>query len=310
MYTIDMNLMRNPMAHYIALTTIFFTLVLALPAQQNILNTYNLSKDQYQILIFLYVLPFIGIWYAAFLGFTRLNQYAKSIQGSVEAAGFKTLALGCGWLAYSLPTTATISLLLFTIENSGQAYKPVAVILSNYMNLIVPLIGFIILGYSARCLGKLHKTKMDSKVANKIGAAFIVLGLVYGYFTISGISLDSITSANNVYFIPIWAIVVSLIIPYLYSWFVGLIAAFEMFFYAKNSKGLIYRKALSYVGFGIATVIVSSIFVQFLESVSASNTKLSINYLFATAYFIEIILASGFVLIAIGSNKLKRIEEV
>lgn len=302
--------MRNPITHYIALTAIFFVLVLVLPAQQTVLDSYNLSNSQYHILILLYVLPFIGIWYAAFLAFTRLNRYAKSIEGSVEAAGYKTLALGCGWLAYSLPITAIISLLLFTVENSSQVLKPTAVILSNYMNLIVPLIGFILLGYSARRLSQLSKTRMDSKLANKIGAVFIVLGLVYGYFTISAINLDSITSTQNVYFLPIWVVVISLIVPYLYSWFVGLLAAFEMIFYAKNSKGLLYRQALSYVGYGIATVIVSSIFVQFLESISATSNTSSINYIFATAYFSEIILAAGYILIAIGSNKLKRIEEV
>jgi uncharacterized membrane protein YwzB len=174
----------------------------------------------------------------------------------------------------------------------------------------MPLIGFTILGYSTRRLSKLAKTKIDSKVTNIIGATFILLGLIYGYFILRGINLDSIISAENVYFLPIWIIVLSIIIPYLYSWFVGLLAAFEMILFAKHSKGLLYRQALSYVGYGIATVIISSIFVQFLDSVFTLTGDLSINYVFVTAYLAEIILASGFVLIAIGSNKLKRIEEV
>lgn len=310
MYTRRMNLMRNPMAHYLALTGIFFVLVLAMPAQQNILEAYNITGNQYHIYLFLYVVPFIGIWYAAFLAYKRLKLYSESINGSVEAKGYQILARGCGWLAYSLPISAIAGLIMTTIGSSNQNFKPAAVILTNYINLLLPLIGFIILGYSARRLSKLTKTKIDTKVGVKIATAFIILGLSYGYFSFQGIDMDSLASTQNAYFLPIWIIILSLTIPYLYCWFIGLFAAFEILIYARNSNGLLYRQALSYVGYGIATVIASSIIAQFLGSLPISSGEMSVNYAFATAYFIELVIAVGYVLIAIGSNKLKRIEEV
>jgi succinate dehydrogenase hydrophobic anchor subunit len=305
-----MNFMRNPMAHYLALTGIFLTLILALPASQSILNTYDLTNTKYYILLFLYVMPFLGIWYAAFYAYTKLRQYAKSIEGSVEADGYRTLAKGCGWLAYGLPFTATAGLSLYTLGQTNPDFKPASIILTNYLNLIMLMIGFTIIAVSVRQLIRLTKTKIDSMVASKISALFLILGLVYGYVSLKEISLDSITSTQNEFFLPIWVIVISLIIPYLYIWFVGLLATFEMITYARNSKGLLYRQALSYVGYGITIVIAISITAQFLDSLAKSKGEMSINLAFASAFLIQLILAAGYILISIGANKLKRIEEV
>lgn len=305
-----MNFMRRPLAHYLVLTGIFFTLVLALPAQKSVMADYNLNSDQYHILLLFYVLPFIGIWFAAFLAYTKLRQYSNSIKGSTEAEGYSSLAKGCGWLAYSLPITAIIGLLLHTIANSDQSFKPTAIILSNYLNLLMPLIGFTILGISARRLTKLTKTKMSNNIATKITVLFILLGLIYAYFSFKGIALDSIMSTQNAYFLPIWIIIFSLTIPYLYTWYIGLLAALEIVGYSQNTRGLLYRQAMKYLGYGIATVIGSSIAVQFLNSVTANDAPSSLNYAFATAYLIELFIAVGYILIAIGASKLKRIEEV
>ncbi|MDL2342148.1 MAG: hypothetical protein QFB87_03670 [Patescibacteria group bacterium] len=305
-----MNLWRNSISHYFLLTGLYFLLVFALPANKVAMATYHLSALQYHILLFVVVLPILGIWFAAFYGFEKLKSYAQAIQKTAEGEDYKQLATGCGWLAYALPIPALVSIILNTIANSHPRFHPTAVIISNYINLIMPLIAFSLLSNSARSLTQHANVRLSMAKAKSIIVAFATLGVVYCYFIFRNFDLISISTSDNAYFLPVWLAVISIVIPYLYSWFVGLLAAYEIVLFAQASKGIIYRHSLQRLGYGIAAVIVSSITLQYLSSIIPKTGSLSLNYIVAWIYVIQIISAIGYTLIAIGAARLKRIEEV
>lgn len=309
MYTEEMKLLRRPLSHYTILTTLFFIMVLVLPANETAMTAYNLSPLQYHILLLLYVLPFAGIWFAAFFAYDRLKTYAQSIKSSPEGPGFGLLARGCGWLAYSLPIPFLFAIVLSAVSEAVPSLRPASTIFTNYLFLVLPLVGFIILGDSARKLSEQAKMRMQTKEIRAVIAGFVLLGVFYCYSVLRQFDLFTATSAPNQYYLPLSLVIATIVIPYLYSWFTGLLAAYEIVLFSRQSKGVLYRQALTYVGVGIATVIASSVAIQYINTITPQTGNLSINVAFASSYVIGFIAALGYVFISIGAVKLKRIEE-
>ena len=107
-----------------------------------------------------------------------------------------------------------------------------------------------------------------------------------------------------------WLILLTIIIPYLYAWFMGLFAAYEIFLYSKQTKGLLYRRALTFLSGGFVITIISSVILQYVQSDTTRIRRISFNWLFVGIYLLLLIYASGFLLIGKGAQRLKRIEEV
>ncbi len=310
MYTKMMPFLRKPLIHYFFFTGLYFLLALLLPPVNLTMATYHLNPLQYHILLFVVILPVIPIWFAAFYGYDKLRAYAESIKRTAEGEDFAQLATGLGWLAYSLPVPAIISLILNALSNNHADFHPISIIITNYLNLLLPLVAFSILSNSARALTTHANMRIAIGQAKGMIVLFVTLGVLFCYFTFRHFDLISLNSVDNAYFLPVWLAVLSIIIPYLYAWFIGLLAAYEIVLFAKQTRGLLYREALSYLGFGVAAVIISSIALQYLVSIAPKNSSLSLNYLLAGVYVIEIVAALGYTLMAMGATRLKRIEEV
>ncbi len=109
---------------------------------------------------------------------------------------------------------------------------------------------------------------------------------------------------------PNLLIILTLAIPYLYYWYRGLVATYNLYHYQKHVKGQVYKGSLSLVAYGIATIIATSILIRLLVTISARITTLSLTPLLLIIYGFLVIAALGYVLIALGAKRLRRIEEV
>lgn len=305
-----MNLLRKPLSHYVFFTGIYFLLVLLLPANRQAMSSYHISGLQYHVFYVAAVLPVIGIWFAAFNGYAKLTRYAKSVQNTAEGANFKQLAKGCGWLAYALPVSAIVSIILTSLANSHPGFYPTATIVGNYINLLLPVVAFSLLGTSARNLTSRANQRLSITQAKSIMILFILLGVVYCYFIFRHFDLTTLSSTNNAYYLPVWLALLTLVIPYIYAWFIGLLAAFEILLFSRKTRGVIYRRALRFLAYGIAAVIASSIAYQYFSSITPRNGSYSLSITLASVYVIQIVSASGYIFIALGAARLRKIEEV
>ena len=310
MYNIKMKLLRNPMSHYVLLTGLYFVLTFILPANKTVMAQYHLSASQYHILLFVIVLPAIGTWFAAFYGYTKLQTYARTIRNTHEGDDYTQLATGCGWLAYALPISALTSIILNSIANSFTEFHPTAIIITNYENLLLPLVAFSLLSSSARSLTAKAKLRFTISQARSIIITFVLGGVIYCYYIFRQFDLTSIYSSNNAFYLPVWLALITVIVPYLYTWFIGLLAAYEISIFAQQAKGVLYRQPLRYLGLGIAAVIISSIALQYATSIVPRTGSLSLNTTLAVVYATGLISAVGYILIALGATRLKRIEDV
>jgi hypothetical protein len=134
--------------------------------------------------------------------------------------------------------------------------------------------------------------------------------VLYCYLTFRQFNPGSLGSTHNPYFLPIWLLLLTVIIPYLYAWFVGLLAAYEITSYSQQVRGVLYKQALHLLVGGLVAVIAGSILLQYISSVDPSPGHLVLDYRLLLVVLFRIVIGIGFVLIAAGANRLKRIEEV
>jgi hypothetical protein len=159
------NLTLDAIAQVTALALIYVVLIFILPASRETMHAYKFSTIEYRIIDLAVNIPSILVWFAAFMGYATLKHYAKSLEGSEEAASYKKLAIGFGWLAWSLPATALISIIVSSISYKVNGFKPASIIITNYINLLLPLIAFTIISTASRSIASKAKLKISLAAA-------------------------------------------------------------------------------------------------------------------------------------------------
>lgn len=112
------------------------------------------------------------------------------------------------------------------------------------------------------------------------------------------------------YYLPNWLIILTLAVPYVYVWCVGINAVRNLNIYKNRVKGLVYKRAIDYLAKGIAVIIVLSIFIQLIAVLSAQLNRLNLTPLLAVIYLLLVLYALGYGLVSRGAKRLKQIEEV
>lgn len=292
------------------LIVLYVVLICLLPTNTATIHAYHLHAFEYRVIVLAIAIPSLLVWLAAFAGYAKLGQYARTMQGAPEGQHFARLASGTAWLAWSLPLTAIIGLVLSSIAATWTGFHTAAIIISNYVNLVLPLIAFSIIATGSRGLLGDAKLALSSASIRTIIVLFLIVGVLYCYLTFQHFDLASLGATNNPYFLPIWLMVLTVTIPYLYAWFIGLLASYEIALFSKQVGGVIYRQALQLVVGGLIAVIVSSIALQYLNSVVPRIGHLVFDYRLVLTLLFRIMSGIGFIVMATGALRLKKIEEV
>jgi hypothetical protein len=293
-----------------AVAAAYILLIFVLPGNHATMDYYHLSAFGYRVVNAALAMPTIAVWFAAFWGYAKLREYSRAIAKSREGPHFARLASGCAWLAWSLPVTTLSSFLLNGIANKWPAFHPSAIIISNYCALVLPLIAFITISLAAREMIGKSRLNLGLTSTRLMMAFFLVGGLTYCFFIFRHFDLTSLASTHNPYFLPVWLMIISVIIPSLYAWFIGLLAAYEISLFGANVHGLLYRRALLYMVSGLVAVLLSSIALQYISSVVPRAGDLLFDYRLLLILVVRIVGGVGFFVLAIGANRLKKIEEV
>jgi hypothetical protein len=177
---------------------------------------------------------------------------------------------------------------------------------------LLPIIGFSIVGYTLLNIARHSKRKRNFKKIDikAVIIPFIVVGGLYGLLLYKRIGSKGFASSNNVYHLPGLLIALTIFVPYLYVWFVGLWSANEILGYSRNVDGLFYRQALRLFSIGLITVIFSVMIFQYATSLALDKGYLQLNVGVIIIQIINLVRCVGFIFIAMGLSKLKKIEEV
>lgn len=304
-----MHFTSRAFSRYAGLVLLFLVMNLFLPVPPRA-HAFGVSGAQYHILLFTVLLPLAVVWCISYYGAIKLYDFARRMDGTNEGYGYRQIARGCLWLAWGFLVPAAIHQLLVAIAAGHPAFQRTAVIVMDYVNLAVPLVAFSIIGTGSRALLEQAKTRTTVHDTKRVVILFAIIGVLFCYYTFRQLNLHDAASSSNVYFLPGWALVLTVVIPYLYAWFIGLLAAFEINRLGAGAKGVLYRRAMQLLAGGLTLVIATSIAYQCILTIIPSDGKLALDYLLLLIYITEIAEGIGFLLIVRGAERLKRIEEV
>lgn len=267
---------------------------------------YNLTATGILLVNLTIVVPITAIWVVAFYGALKMKEYAAAIRGSTEGEPFNLVANGLIISVLGFPLTAIIAAVLKRVAAATPNLLPTTIILQNYVTLAVALIAFYYIGRGAQRLALPIKKRSVTFDNSRWTMAFIIVSSIFSWLVISHYGGNT----NSLYHMPDWLVIGTLAIPYLWVWYQGAMAAYCIYYYQKNVKGMLYRRALVYCSAGIGTVIGASVFIQFVTVFNERLSRLNLTPLLGIVYLLILIYAVGYGLIAKGAKKLKTLENI
>jgi hypothetical protein len=173
----------------------------------------------------------------------------------------------------------------------------------------VALISFWLITRGAGKLARLIKKPAPQSAKALVTVTVFMLAGLYAFLALAKATHDGTGGPAN-YHLPGWLVLLTIILPYLFVWHRGSIAAFEIQWYRKHTKGLLYKRSLKLLAAGVASVIVTQIVFQFFVAVADTVGGLRLGSLLLVIYALLGVMAAGYVMIAMGAKKLQKIEEV
>lgn len=293
------------MRWFVILFVIACVLSLLLSPDPQTLATFHISKKTYHIVIIFVLLPEAVIWYATFYALAKLQEYTRYLKKSKECTAFYKITTGMGVLAFGLIISSIISLILNEITAQHSGFREAAAIINHYIAMLVPVVAFTYINSGAHLLMRFVKNGDNLWRIRVFIIIFIVIGVLF-----ARTALRTRAVGTNPYYLGAYPLMLTVIVPYMYAWFEGLSAAYNLQVYSTNVKGVLYAKALQLLAAGLAITIAGFIAVQFITSTVGAKNSEPLGFVLIIIYALLAILLGGLGTIALGTKKLKRIEEV
>lgn len=294
---------------FIALLVIYFLLALTLPQDTQILKKFGLSEASARLLSLSIVVPLTVIYLAALYGFVRVKDYADQILNTKEGPYFRHIANGLMFLAFSLPLNSILSSLRSYVRHAYPHLMSDITILRQYLALALTFAAILFISRGAQ--GLYHTLKPSGSSRQSLnGFVFLVPIILTSLYTWLIVQQGSNDAGEPPFFLPDWAIIFTIVIPYVYLWCIGIWAAVQMHRYQYNVKGIVYKRAIDYLSKGLAGIILISIVLQLLTTLSGVLNRWDVAPLMFVIYVLIGLYAVGYGLVARGAKKLKKLEEV
>lgn len=279
---------------------------------QAILQSLHLDPDVSRWVGLASRLPLVLIWLTALYGYIQFKKYVLAIGDGREAPHLKLIGYGLAVLTIGLPLTYVIGNILLVASQHGLLDAGLRKAISSYPALIMQLAAFGLISRGAYGLVHIVNKQVHFWVVSLYGSASIVVGVVYSFLVASnGVDIvHAATVYNEVFHMPNWLVVVATVLPFLFAWSLGIRAVFDMNRFQSLVNGRLYRRSLIMFTSGLGLVVGSSILAQFIATQSKQGLLTSTVQMFIIAYSLYTVFAIGYVLIAIGARRLRKIEEV
>lgn len=302
---------RKLTALFILLSIAYLALSVLLPADKTTLARYHITKGQDVALTFTVTIPYLIIWFVALVGYSRFKAYTETIAKSKDGAALQTVATGILWLALWLPLSAVLGTIINGYYNAHKSTTPTLVNINNYLNIIILFVSFWFIYEGSNRLLKVIK-KPSLRIPQALAMLFITFSAYYLFLVLHDPARQFPTHhvAVAAYYLPDWLIVLLIVIPRLFTWYLGIQAVYNIYLYRKGVKGPIYKQGLNDLASGLGWVIITIIILRCFESLSSQLTKLSLGLVLLLVYALLALVAVGYFLIAKGAKSLQRIEEI
>jgi hypothetical protein len=298
-------------APFLALAVVYVWQVLTAAVSPESQAKYHASVAQIHKLSLAIALPYIVIWVVGLVGYLWLRSYTTYLGKDKDAGGFRSLTFGVGLLTFWLP----LSTLAAGLASNYYANHPDAtanlVRLVNYANILLLLPAFWLVYQGTVRLLQSAKISHNGLSPKQTGL-YILLSALYVFVVFHDpvrlAAHDDVQTAT--YYMSDWWILLTIVIPRLIMWYLGLAAAANIILYRHKVKGSIYKEGLRLLAFGLTGVVISTIVLRIVQSLSVQLSKLSLLVLFLVIYVLLALIAAGYVFLAKGASRLQKIEEL
>jgi len=280
-------------------------LALLIPPNSATLHLLHISDGAYRLFILTTLVPYSLIWFAAFYGYEQMEQYTHALRNTTEEAAFSKITNGLKIFAWGLMLSTILSLLLTIIRNNMPNFQSTQTIINHYAALVLSLLALTFVSDGAAELFNLVRGKHKTRNIRLLILATAVIGILFARFVVHNNSTDT-----NPYYLPLYPLLLTIVVPYIYAWTIGFIATIELRAYARKIKGVLYRRALQGLADGLTIVILVSIIVQYLTAAFTRGQMNQLSTLLILIYGLLAIEAAGFIMIALGAKRLRKIEEI
>jgi hypothetical protein len=288
---------------------IYSALVFVLPTNTTSQASLGLSNLQYTFLILVLRLPLIILLALIFYAYRRMHHYSVSISDTPEGRHFATITKGLGWLVWGLLVITIGTALTNAYANVDPAFRITVLIIINYAYVLLTLVVFGLVSAGAhRLIRSIHLT-FTTRHIRLLMFVLVLFGVMFCYLISIRLQGNDPLNTFNAYYVPNIVVWGTIVVPYLYAWFLGLFAAIELMIMARNTPGIIYRRALQYFALGLATLVLSMVVMQYFRSVVPRTGSLSIYVTLSLVYMIYLLAALGSIMITRGAHRLQKIED-
>lgn len=286
---------------------VYAALTLSTPLNPATLHHYHLTAMTMHWLNISFVVPLAIIWFIACYGYVRLRRYSQLVAegGGKDSKPVKQLASGVLILTIWLPLSSIIGALYQYIIATHPGLEGPGLVIHHYFDLLLPLIGFTLIGLAAHRLNSLTRQKFPWWAVNVLTIILLIINAIYSYLILH----NSSPVVYSIYYLPKSLVLFSLVIPYTYIWIIGLIAAGELYQYRMDIPGVLYRRSWGWLAAGIALLIVMSILLQYITTLSQQLLGWSLGGILGVVYIILLLMAGSYLVLASGAKKLQKIEE-
>lgn len=258
-------------------------------------------------------IPYLLTWLAAAYAFIKIKRYALAIAPSKESRAFSKIGIGISILLGGL-MLATFSGSIRTHFVGHDELRSVFTIINNYCYVFPYLFAFLYLLKGALIL---VRQEGGFAITKKQYLFYGIPLVIFAYFWLELIFSNQyriIAGGGSMfasYYLKDSLLILTLVLPSLFTWKIGLIALMQLRRYYEKVTGILYKRALFSLVLGFFNVILASIFLQALLSLGARRLlDLGLEKLLALIYLFLLLQAVGFLLLSRGARKLTKIEAV
>lgn len=273
-------------------------------------NAFDLSPAQRFFLRLTILIPYIATWVFGVFGLAALDRYVALTKGSNDVLGslLRSLRTGFTWIIAGTISVALVGAIRSYVVPDNDTL-PLFTIISNYLHVFPPLIGFLIIYRGAINL-RSRPEMSEYKHGGHVPSTAIVLFISAFYiFLISTNPTRQALQGSGAatYYLPDVIIGLTIVLPILVTWWIGFSVAFLMSDLVPYFTRPEIYKGITRILYGIWSIIFSSIIIQALVSLGAERLlELGLGGLLLVIYLFVFVQGLGYFLVAFGSRVLQR----
>src|SRR5258708_37280614 len=274
-----MHIKFSAMTWFGILFVITAILAVAIPSTPAALHTLHVDSTSYHLLVASLLVPYGLIWFAGFIAYDSLDSYARTLGEAKEARAVKKIAWGIRILAWGLILSSILSLLLNGVSVWKPAFIGVQTIINHYAALAIAVVAFTYIGDGAYLLVQIVKVRRSLASMRILVLLTAVVGVLFTRFVAHNSNVN-----DNPYYLSVFPLLLTVVVPYIYAWVIGVIGTYELRLYAKHIKGVLYQQGLAYLANGLSVVIVVSVIVQFITAAFTRNPQVALGWVLLVIY--------------------------